>query len=328
MIKLITVIIPVYNVEGYIRQCIDSVLGQTYTELEVILVDDGSTDCSGIICDEYACKDARIKVIHKENGGLSSARNVALDIATGEYIAFVDSDDYLALDTFEKCYAKLLQTDADVCMFSHYTTNGETCTAHRLPFEKEVYTGEDVKNKVFPKFFGKTSNDLEVEGFVCRQIFKRDVIGELRFRSEREYFAEDVVFDIELYSKVSRFCVINEPLYYYRYVSSSLSNKYRDKLFEKLNNLLVFMAERAKGQSGDLYNRVLGRAFTFAKFACLNVKKGDMLSRKEQISLIREIAENIYVRESINIIKRSSLKEKVFAFLLKKKAARLILALI
>jgi hypothetical protein len=88
------------------------------------------------------------------------------------------------------------------------------------------------------------------------------------------------------------------------------------------------MTEKAKGQSGDLYNRVLGRAFTFARFACLNIKKGKMLSRKEKLSLIKEITENIYVRESINTIKRSSLKEQVFAFLLKKKAARLIIALI
>jgi hypothetical protein len=240
----------------------------------------------------------------------------------------LDSDDYLALDAFEKCYAKLVQTDADVCMFSHYTTDGEVHTAHKLPFGKDVYFDDEVKNNVFPKFFGKASNDLEVEGFVCRQIFKRGIIGELRFRSEREYFAEDVVFDIEIYSRVSRFCVINEPLYYYRYVSTSLSNKYRENLFDKLNNLLVFMTEKAKGQSGDLYNRVLGRAFTFAKFACLNIKKGKMLSRKEKLSLIKEITENIYVRESINTIKRSSLKEQVFAFLLKKKAARLIIALI
>ena len=325
---MITVIIPVYNVEKYIRQCIDSVLRQTYTELEVILVDDGSTDCSGIICDEYACKDARIKVMHKENGGLSSARNVALDIATGEYIAFVDSDDYLALDTFEKCYAKLTQTDADVCMFSHYTVDGEVHTAHKLPFDKDVYCDDEVKNNVFPKFFGKAGNDLEVEGFVCRQIFKKGTIGNLRFRSEREYFAEDVVFDIKVYSKVSRFCVINEPLYYYRYVSTSLSNKYRNKLFDKLNNLLVFMSEKAKGQPGDLYNRVLERAFTFAKFTCLNIKKANMLSRKEKLCLIKEITENIYVRESINTIKRSSLKEQVFAWMLKKKTARLILALV
>lgn len=326
MIKLITVIIPVYNVEEYIRQCIDSVIGQTYTELEVILVDDGSTDSSGIICDEYVRKDTRIKVIHKENGGLSSARNVALDIATGEYIAFVDSDDYLALDTFEKCYAKLLQTNADVCMFSHYTTDGKEQIPQKLPFKKEFYNRVEVQELVFPKFFGATQDDDALEGFVCRQVFKRTIIGDTRFRSEREYFAEDVAFDIEVYNNVSSICIINEPLYFYRYVATSLSNKYREDLFEKFNKLLVFMNEM--GEGGDIYNRILDRAFKMAIFACLNVKKGENLSRQEQVSLIKEIAQNIYVKESISTIRRKKFKEKVFVWLLKKNAARLILALI
>ena len=326
MIKLITVIIPVYNVEKYLSCCLDSVIGQTYRDMEIIVVNDGSTDDSGCICDAYALKDNRIKVIHKENGGLSSARNAALDIATGEYIAFVDSDDYLALDTLEKCHTKLLKTSADVCMFSHYIVNATSQAANTLPFDKEFYNDEEVKSIIFPKFFGKTKTDSELEGFVWRQIFKREIIGNLRFRSEREYFAEDVVFDIELYKNVSAFCVIDEPLYYYRYVQSSLSNRYREDLFKKFNKLLVFMNEAGGGE--DIYNRILNRAFKMAIFACLNVKKGKILSKKEQISLIEEVAGNIYVKDSIATIRREKFKEKVFAWLLKRKAARLILALI
>ena len=101
---LISVIVPVYNVEKYLSRCVDSILGQTYANLEIILVDDGSPDSSGAICDEYAAKDRRIKIIHKKNGGLSDARNVAIDIAKGEYITFVDSDDYVASDYVETLY--------------------------------------------------------------------------------------------------------------------------------------------------------------------------------------------------------------------------------
>lgn len=97
----ITVIVPVYNVEKYLDRCMESILAQTYTKLEIILVDDGAADSSGAICDSYAQKDERVQVIHKENGGLSSARNAALDIAQGEYIGFVDSDDYISVDMFE-----------------------------------------------------------------------------------------------------------------------------------------------------------------------------------------------------------------------------------
>ena len=96
---IISVIVPVYKVENYIRRCLDSLVAQTYRHLEILLVDDGSPDSSGAICEEYAEKDSRIKVIHKENGGLSSARNAALDVATGDYIAFVDSDDWIDLNT-------------------------------------------------------------------------------------------------------------------------------------------------------------------------------------------------------------------------------------
>ncbi len=326
---MISVIIPVYNVEKYIYQCLDSVVGQTYSNLEIILVDDGSTDNSGCICDEYAKKDNRIKVIHKENGGLSSARNVALDIATGEYIAFVDSDDYLSLNTYEKCLEKLLETSADVCMFSHFTTNGTEHTAHKLGLEREFYCKEEIRDIILPKFFGKIKIDEALEGFVWRQVFRRNIIGNLRFRSEREYFAEDVVFDLELYSKGVSLCVINEPLYFYRYVEASLSNKYRENLFDKLQNLLSFMTETAESVGLDnVKERILNRAYIFAIFACRNIKNGVKLTKKQKIQGIKEIAQSPYVIEALKVVGNNGIKAKIFSWLLKKKSARLILLLI
>ena len=100
--KMISVIVPIYNVEQYLEQCLDSIISQTYSQLEIILVDDGSTDSSGQICDKYARKDERIVVIHKTNGGLSDARNAGISVATGEYISFIDSDDYIATDMYNK----------------------------------------------------------------------------------------------------------------------------------------------------------------------------------------------------------------------------------
>ena len=112
--ELISVIIPVYNVEKYIRYCLDSVINQTYKNLEIIIVDDGTKDSSGEIAEEYAAKDSRIKVIHKENGGLSDARNVGLDVATGRYIAFLDSDDVISLDFYEYLYNMIKEKDYDI----------------------------------------------------------------------------------------------------------------------------------------------------------------------------------------------------------------------
>ncbi len=115
---LISVIVPIYNVEAYLEQCVDSILNQTYKNLEVILVDDGSPDRCGMICDSYAAKDSRIVVVHKENGGLSDARNTGIDIAKGKYLTFVDSDDYLALDCIECLYQNLQIYDADISVIS------------------------------------------------------------------------------------------------------------------------------------------------------------------------------------------------------------------
>ena len=113
-LPLISVIIPVYNVEKYLKKCIDSVINQTYTNLEIILVSDTSPDNCEKICDDYAEKDSRIKVIHKEKNGLSAARNAGIDIASGKYIGFVDSDDYIALDMYELLYKNILKENADI----------------------------------------------------------------------------------------------------------------------------------------------------------------------------------------------------------------------
>ena len=113
---VISVIVPVYNVEKYLTNCVNSIIKQTYEELEIILINDGSSDNSGIICDDFSKKDNRIKVIHKENGGLSDARNVGIDIATGELITFIDSDDYISKNMLEKLYNALIGTMSDIAV--------------------------------------------------------------------------------------------------------------------------------------------------------------------------------------------------------------------
>lgn len=326
----VSVIIPVYNVEKFLIKCLGSVINQTYLNLEIILVDDGSTDSSGKICDEFALKDNRICVIHKENGGLSSARNAALDIATGEYICFVDSDDFICENLISESIAKIQETDSDVCMFSHFTTDGQSESVEYLPLNKDVYEKDDIKKNIIPLFIGqKSAKEPPLLGFVCRQLFRRDVIGEQKFRSEREYYAEDIVFDLEFYLKANKMCVVNKPLYYYRYVETSLSNRYRNNLFDKLVKLLSFKQNLVKEYNiVDCEERMIRSTFRAVIGSALNVKKAPNLSKQEKKNELKTIVCNPLVRAAIKKVKPKGIKETVFFILLKLKCTGILLALL
>ena len=328
--KKVSVIIPVYNVEKYLAKCLESVINQTYSNLEIILVDDGSTDSSGKICDEFAVQDNRICVVHKENGGLSSARNAALNIATGEYICFVDSDDFIYENLVVESIEKLEKTNSDVCMFSHFTTDGKSENMQCLPLEKDVYEKEDIQKSILPLFIGqKSAEEKPLLGFVWRQVFRRDVIAEQTFKSEREYYAEDIVFDLEFYLKANRMCVVNKPLYYYRYVETSLSNRYRENLFDKLVKLLTFKQELVKEHNlVDCEERLLRSAFRAAIGGALNVKKATNLSKRDKKRELKKIAYNPLVRNAIKKVKPKGIKETAFVVLLKLKCTGILLALI
>ena len=135
---LISIIIPVYNVEKYLRKCLDSIINQTYKKLEIILIDDGSTDNSGKICEEYAKKDDRIIVIHKENAGVSSARNRGIELANGKYIGFIDSDDWIEENMYETLYQNLLQFDVDISMCNYSIIRNHKKTFHKHDLEDGI----------------------------------------------------------------------------------------------------------------------------------------------------------------------------------------------
>lgn len=211
--EAISVIVPVYNVEQYLRQCLDSIINQTYRNLEIILVDDGSTDNSGAICDEYAQIDDRVKVIHKENGGLSSARNAGLDVCTsgGDYVAFVDSDDWLELDMYEKLYNKMIEYQADIVNCGFYREYKE----YREKFavsEECVYQGA---NLVEQSYYSK---------HVCYQVwfklYRRTCFDTVRFPVGKNY--EDMAIFFFVFEKARKVLIIPDALYHYRQRASSI----------------------------------------------------------------------------------------------------------
>ena len=202
---LISVIIPVYKVEEYLARCLDSVIGQTYRELEIILVDDGSPDNCGRICDEYAAKDSRIRVIHKENGGLSDARNAGLDIATGEYIGFVDSDDYIAPDMYEVLMQVLLQTDTDMSMCGMYEVYKNRTTPSCTGDKIEVLTPtEGLRTCIY---------EQKIKMCAWNKLYKKNVFVILRYPKGKIY--EDAYIISDLFRVAQSASVIYKPLYYY-----------------------------------------------------------------------------------------------------------------
>lgn len=238
MSQKISVIIPVYNVEKYLDKCVQSVINQTYKNLEIILVDDGSTDTSGVLCGEYAKWDERIKVIHKSNGGLSQARNKGLDMATGEYIFFLDSDDFLALNTFEKLMRVLKEEQADIvaCLEKRFTTEdvfGEKKGEMLYFTQEEMLQGTFTQNKNY---------------FIisCAKLYKASLFNGVRFKEG--VIHEDEFICHKIYAQTEKVAVLQEELYFYRENPNSITGvKYNPKRWQyllALKDRLDFLMEK------------------------------------------------------------------------------------
>lgn len=245
----ISIIVPIYNVEKYIRRCIDSLIQQSYPYIEIILIDDGSTDNCGAICDEYNSTNPNIVVVHKPNGGLGYARNSGLDIASGDYVAFVDGDDYIGKDYLKNMYEMLKKTGADTCM-SGYTKkydNHEQLHPHVL--SDQVYTDKPIID-ILPKMCGFDENGADhIEMSVCMVLFSNKIIKEnnLRFESEEDFISEDLVFDFLYYPFSKGVCMVDQCSYYYCDNEGSLTTKYRSDRFDaqvNLYNYILVLSER------------------------------------------------------------------------------------
>lgn len=225
----ISVIVPVYNVENYITKCVDSIVNQTFRDIEIILVDDGSTDNSGKICDEYLTKDDRVRVIHKKNGGLSDARNAGLDICTGEYIGFVDGDDYIDGDMYELLYKNIINYDADIsmCRFrriynNRIDDNGRNlirCTQDKKEIIEELYCGS-------------------IGISVCSKLYKKKIFSQLRFCYGKTY--EDVYITLHTVENATKVVFDYKSKYNYILRENSITEKkeYNEKIKEEINAYL------------------------------------------------------------------------------------------
>lgn len=237
---LVTVIVPVYNVEDYLRQCLDSIINQTYTYLEILLIDDGSTDGSGAICDEYAMKDKRIKVIHQQNQGISAARNAAMKIMKGEWVLFVDSDDWIELITVEECI-KVIDENTGVefiefGFFEHYITHS---VEWKGP-ERKYSAGKDALYSMLSL--------CGVYGTVWAKFIKASLLEDINFIEGRKY--EDTPFIVEVLWKTKKYYFLPRSLYYYRrgrigQITEFFSEKKQD-MFYNVETLIEKYGEDAQ----------------------------------------------------------------------------------
>lgn len=242
---LISVVVPVYKVEKYLPECIKSIIAQNYKNLEIILVDDGSPDNCPAICDEFAKKDNRIKVIHKKNGGLSDARNAGINIATGNYICFIDSDDYVEKDYAKKLLDALSSNDADmaVCGYTYVLDNGS----------KEVDETPKAGLLTEDKYWPKVYNDMFTTFVVAwNKLYKADIFKTIRYAKGK--INEDQIILHDILRQCKKIAVIKDVLYYYRKREDSIMGREKEK----------------KELSNDAFEGLLNRAEYF-----LDAKKFD-----------------------------------------------------
>lgn len=228
---LVSIIVPVYNTEKYLSTCIDSIINQTYKNLEIIIVDDGSTDSSPKICDEYACRDSRIKVIHKKNGGLSSARNAGLDVITGNYISFIDSDDYIAQTFIENLLNALHNDNSDfaMCNFIQINENNEVL------FEFPQINSDEIGCHTISDFWRTFEKHATVSIVSWNKLYRRRLFDDIRYLEG--HIHEDLYIMPDITEGSSTVSFVIEPMYYYV--------KHSDSIIGKLKNTANFDIDKA-----------------------------------------------------------------------------------
>jgi len=310
----ISVIIPVYEVEPYLERCLDSVVNQTYTNLEIILVDDGSPDRCGEICDSYARSDSRIKVIHKNNEGLSEARNTGLEIINGDFVFFLDSDDYIEHKAIEFLARRAKETDADLVIGNFIIIDETGKMIYRDPFENEKLDVHSLRksSEKFKYFFGRKYGAYGAS--VCNRLYNIKFLRSVNIKFEKNevVYPEDMLFNMKMYINDPKIELVNEHIYYYVMRPCSIVNSYRTNLAERFINLLDSFCRYAdeKDKLRDNLDLIAYRAFSSIDGSGLNIyrhsrrKYKDM---KEEIikykicdvtnAAIRDLSRGKYLKE-------------------------------
>ena len=335
---VVSVVVPIYNVEKYLDRCLTSIVNQTYRNLEIILVDDGSPDGCPLLCDQWARKDSRIKVIHKTNAGLGMARNTGIENATGEYICFFDSDDYVDEQTIEKAYSVAQKENADTVVFgcTRVRKDGAFLAVTSPMSRKSSYRGEEVQNIFLPDLLecgireAKIRN-LCLSAWAC--LFSMDLLKRTRWRfvSERKIISEDSHSLVLMYKDVSCVAVLPEPLYFYCENGASLTQTYRADRYEKLKYFYTETLAQAEriGYSEELRCRIASLFFSYAIGAMKQTAAAE-LKKIERKKLLAQIVDDELMQTALQNIPYTynSVAKRILFNAMRRKKSGLVFLLV
>ncbi len=324
MSNLYSIIVPVYNVEKYLRECVDSILNQTYTNFEVILVDDGSTDDSPAICDEYAKSDKRVKVIHKENGGLVSARKTGIALATGDYVLNVDSDDYIDVNLLEDADKILAETKAEIFCFGYYKVFCNKKDEKALWFDTGFYDKSKLREKIYPNLM-RNVNGKRIEPNLWSKIFKRSLLSPFQLTTnERIYIGEDESVSLPCLYFSKSIYITDRCYYYYRQNQSSMTKAKKGYPWTDIpNRVEVYKKYFPLNKYG--FKEQLDRLIVHELF---NVAKSHLRTSRPYKEVKKEIFEQFGKEEYKDAIKncyfRKNVKENLALFTVRHRKIWLI----
>lgn len=334
----ISIIIPVYNVSKYINKCLDSIINQTYTNLEILIIDDGSTDNSLDICNSYAKKDHRIKVIHQKNSGVSKARNIGLSFITGDYVMFIDADDWLELDACFLLIKEIISKKKDIIIYNFYKEYLNN-TIKNDNYNEKIKTKNDIyklQATILSSSMNLFDTSIKGMGFTWNKIIKVEFIrkNNIKFLLERKKAVfEDVLFYYQLLENTNKVGFYNKYLYHYRILNTSATRGYNNQIMEINNEIFNTISLYQKKHKNDLYYydsfyvRIINNlCFSFNIYLCNDNNK---LSFKEKRNLIKNILTQKYYKNAVKNVKFKYLtpKLKIYVMLIKTKQILLLIML-
>lgn len=306
----ISVIVPIYKVEKYLDRCIDSIINQTYKHLEIILVDDGSPDYCPQMCDEWAKKDNRIKVIHKINGGVSSARNAGLDVATGEYIQFVDSDDYLELDACETLINKIVNNNADIVV-SAFKSIGK----HIKCIKTENFSTHKLMQAVQNLYKYGALNA------VWNKLYKKDVINNIRFQEDMKY-GEDLYFNLQYIKKCRTIVYTSQQLYNYVNTPGSVVHSFSEQCFSDHCKIYDYIEKEYKSQYPEFTQFFNQMQSNLILFVFTSLTQTSRLTNAQKRFLVKTYTNTTYFKNAKQYA--TSLVKKIQCFLLQRNCLNIL----